>query len=168
MRFDGFEHLLSHFAETSPDAPALRYEKETLGFAALYARVRARAEELKAEGKSCLGLLCDGSLDNVIEIFAGNLAGLQLVLLDASLDAEILKTLIRYTDVDTLWGDEDLKEELELSLMAGVKDGKGKILFFTSGTTERSKAVVLTDHSLCQSAWNGSEKLPLREEDTLL
>ena len=168
MRFDGFEHLLSHFAETSPDAPALRYETETLGFAALYARVQARAKELKAEGKSCLGLLCDGSLDNVIEIFAGNLAGLQLVLLDASLDAEVLKTLIRYTDVDTLWGDEELKEELELSLMAGVKDGKGKILFFTSGTTERSKAVVLTDRSLCQSAWNGSAKLPLTPEDTLL
>ena len=156
MRFDSFEHLLRHFAETSPDAPALRYEKETLSFSQLLARVLARAEELKAEGKTCLGLLCDGSLDNVIEIFAANLAGLQLVLLDASLESEVLKTLIRYTDVDTLWGDEDLKEELELSLMAGVKDGKGKILFFTSGTTERSKAVVLTDHSLCQSAWNGS------------
>jgi long-subunit acyl-CoA synthetase (AMP-forming) len=168
MRFDGFEHLLGYWAETSPDAPALRYERETLSFSALYARVKSRAEELKAEGKSCLGLLCDGSLDNVIEIFAGNLAGLQLVLLDASLDADVLKTLIRYTDVDTLWGDEDLKEELSLSLMAGVKDGKRKILFFTSGTTERSKAVVLTDHSLCQSAWNGSEKLPLSPDDTLL
>ena len=168
MRFDSFEHLLRHFAETSPDAPALRYEKETLSFSQLLARVLARAEELKGEGKTCLGLLCDGSLDNVVEIFAANLAGLQLVLLDASLESEVLKTLIRYTDVDTLWGDEDLKEELELSLMAGVKDGKGKILFFTSGTTERSKAVVLTDHSLCQSAWNGSEKLPLSPDDTLL
>ena len=168
MRFDSFEHLLGHFAETSPDAPALRYEKETLTFATLDARVRARAAELKEEGKSCIGMLCDGSLDNVVEIFAANLAGLQIVLLDASLESDVLKTLIRYTDVDVLWGDEDLKEELELSLMPGVKDGKGKILFFTSGTTERSKAVVLTDHSLCQSAWNGSEKLPLSPEDTLL
>ena len=168
MRFDSFDHLLRHFAEQSPDAPALRYEKETLSFAELYDRVRARAEELRGEGKTCLGLLCDGSLDNVIEIFAANLAGLQLVLLDASLESEVLKTLIRYTDVDALWGDEDLKEELALSLMPGVKDGKGKILFFTSGTTERSKAVVLTDHSLCQSAWNGSAKLPLAPEDTLL
>ena len=168
MRFDSFEHLLSHFAETSPDAPALRYEKETLSFSALRARVLARAGELKAEGKTCLGLLCDGSLDNVVELFAANLAGLQLVLLDASLEPEVLKTLIRYTDVDVLWGDEDLKEELTLSLMGGVKAGRGKILFFTSGTTERSKAVVLTDHSLCQSAWNGSAKLPLSPEDTLL
>ncbi len=168
MRFDSFRHLLSHFAETTPEAPALRYEKETLSFAALYARVTARADALRETGKSCLGLLCDGSLENVIELFAANLAGLQLVLLDASLDGELLKTLIRYTDVDLLWGDEELREELEPALMSGVKDGAGRILFFTSGTTERSKAVVLTDHSLCQSAWNGSAKLPLAPEDTLL
>ena len=168
MRFDSFEHLLGYFAETSPDATALRYGKEKISFSDLLARVRARADELRAEGKSCLGLLCDGSLDNVVEIFAGNLAGLQLVLLDDSLDEEILEMLIRYTDVDTLWGDEDLRKELAPYLTEGVKDGKGKILFFTSGTTERSKAVVLTDHSLCQSAWNGSQKLPLSPEDTLL
>ena len=168
MRFDGFAHLLSHFAQTSPDAPALRWEKETLSFAGLYDRVTARAEALRETGKTCLGLLCDGSLDNVVELFAANLAGLQLVLLDASLDAALLKTLIRYTDADLLWGDEELKEELAPALMPGVRDGKGRILFFTSGTTEQAKAVVLTDHSLCQSAWNGSQKLPLAPEDRLL
>ena len=49
-----------------------------------------------------------------------------------------------------------------------MTDGGGRILFFTSGTTEQARAVVLTDHSLCQSAWNGSEKLPLSPADTLL
>ena len=168
MRFDSFEHLLSHFALSTPDAPALRYEGTTLSFAALFQSVQKRAEELRKGGKSCLGVLCDGSLENVIEIFAASLAGLQIVLLDASLEADVLKTLIRYTDVDLLWGDEELCDELSLALMAGVKDGRGKILFFTSGTTERAKAVVLTDHSLCQSAWNGSAKLPLSSDDTLL
>ena len=168
VRFDSFEHLLSHFAHSTPDAPALRYEATTLSFAALFQTVQKRAEELRKGGKSCLGVLCDGSLENVIEIFAASLAGLQIVLLDASLEADVLKTLIRYTDVDLLWGDEELCDELSLALMAGVKDGRGKILFFTSGTTERAKAVVLTDRSLCQSAWNGSAKLPLSPDDTLL
>ena len=168
MRFDSFEQMLTHFAETSPDAPALRYEDKTLSFTGFLQHVTKRAEELRAEGKSCLGLLCDGSLDCVTELFAANLAGLQLVMLDASLDIGSLRTLIRYTDVDVLWGDEDLKEELSLSLMSGVKNGAGKILFFTSGTTEQSKAVVLTDYSLCQSAWNGSAKLPLSPQDNLL
>ena len=168
MRFDGFESMLSHLAAQTPDAPALRYENTTLSFSGLLERVKARAEELRSGGGSCLGLLADGSLECVIELFAANLAGMQLVMLDASLEPELLKPLIRYTDVDRLWGDEELCEELESALMSGVRDGGGKILFFTSGTTERSKAVVLTDHSLCQSAWNGSQKLPLSPEDTLL
>ena len=49
-----------------------------------------------------------------------------------------------------------------------MTDGGGNILFFTSGTTERAKAVVLTERSLCQSAWNGSAKLPLSPGDILL
>lgn len=168
MRFDSFDQLLSHWASASPDAPALRYEKETLSFRRLDERVRQRAQVLRGSGKSCLGLLADGSMDCVIELLAANLAGLQLVMLDASAPSNLLRTLIHYTDIDLLWGDEDLKEELSLALMPGVRDGAGKILFFTSGTTERAKAVVLTDHSLCQSAYNGAAKLPLRPEDTLL
>ena len=168
MRFDSFRHLLSHWAEQTPDAPALRYTDRGLSFSGLYRAVLDRAEEWRASGKSCLGVLCDGSLDCVVTIFAANLAGLQLVLLDESAPEELLRRLIVYTDIDALWGDADLTEELAPFLTKGVKDGAGRILFFTSGTTERAKAVVLTDHSLCQSAYNGSEKLPLAPEDTLL
>ena len=168
MRFDSFRHLLSCWADRTPDAPALRYGERALSFAGLWEAVQARAEELKASGKSCLGVLCDGSMDCVLTIFGANLAGLQLVLLDESVPEAQLRALMAYTDVDLLWGDVDLVEELSPALTAGVKDGAGRILFFTSGTTERSKAVVLTDHSLCQSAYNGSEKLPLAPEDTLL
>ena len=168
MRFESFRHLLSYWAGERPDAPALRYEKETRSFAALYEDVIRRSEELKQGGRTCVGILADGSLRCVEEIFAANLAGLQIVMLDAMAPEALLKTLIRYTDIDLLWGDEDLCEDLALARMGGVKDGAGKILFFTSGTTEQAKAVVLTDHSLCQSAWNGSAKLPLQTEDTLL
>ena len=168
MRFDSFRHLLSFWAQERPDAPALRYCAETRSFSELYEDVCRRAEELKQGGGSCIGVLADGSLSCVEEIFAANLAGLQIVMLDAMAPEPLLKTLIRYTDIDTLWGDEELCGELEPALMGGVSDGAGKILFFTSGTTEQAKAVVLTDHSLCQSAWNGSAKLPLQPEDTLL
>ena len=168
MRFESFRHMLSYWAQQRPDAPALRYESRTRSFSELYLDVLTRAEELKSAGRSCIGILADGSLACVEEIFAANLAGLQIVMLDAMAPEPLLKTLIRYTDIDTLWGDEDLCEELEPALMGGVSDGAGKFLFVTSGTTEQAKAVVLTDHSLCQSAWNGSAKLPLQPEDTLL
>ena len=168
MRFQSFEELLRHWAEASPSGTALCGEGTELSFRDLLERVLRRADELKQTGKSCLGLLSDGSVDCVTELFAANLAGLQVVMLDESAPEAVLRGLIAYTDVDLLWGDRELCEELEGSLTRGVADGKGKILFFTSGTTERAKAVVLTDRSLCQSAWNGSAKLPLQPEDRLL
>ena len=168
MRFQRFEELLRTWAEKTPEAPALRYGERTLSFSQTWAAVEQRAEELRRSGKSCLGLLSDGSLDCVIELFAANLAGLQIVMLDENAPSVLLRQLLAYTDVDLLWGDVDLVDELNPYLAQGVRDGEGKILFFTSGTTERAKAVVLTDHSLCQSAFNGSEKLPLSPEDTLL
>ncbi len=171
LRFDSFAHMLRYWAEKTPDAPALIYDDggpKELSFAAFRANVQARAEALRAGGKTCLGILADGSIGCVTEIFAAAEAGLQTVMLDASLPETVLGPLMAYTDVDALWGDEDLCEELAPFLTKGVADGAGKILFFTSGTTERSKAVVLTDHSLCQSAWNGGEKLPLQPYDRLL
>lgn len=168
MRFQSFEELLHYWAKESPDRTALCWGQERCSFHELRERVLRRAAELKKLEKSCLGLLADGSMNCVVEIFAANIAGLQLVMLDASAPESILRGLIAYTDIDMLWGDPELCEELEGNLTHGVVEGKGKILFFTSGTTERAKAVVLTDNSLCQSAYNGSAKLPLQPEDRLL
>ena len=168
MRFNRFADLLDHWTAVAPDAPALRYGEKRCTFAHLRDLVHRRADSLREERKTCVGVLSDGSLDCVVEIFAANLAGMQIVMLDENAPEELLRRLIVYTDIDTLWGDPDLAEELSPALTAGVENGEGRILFFTSGTTEQAKAVVLTDHSLCQSAWNGSEKLPLSPRDTLL
>ena len=168
MRFQGFDDLLRHYAEVSPEKTALLDSGTALSYEALLWRVKDRAAELRASGKTCIGVLCNGSLPCVVEIFAASLAGMQIVLLDENSPVSMLRGLIAYTDIDTLWGDPDLCEELVGCLTEGVTDGSGKILFFTSGTTERSKAVVLTDHSLCQSAYNGSAKLPLSPDDRLL
>ena len=168
MRYLSFDQMLTCLAESAPDGCAVRYGERRVTFRQLRDRVRTRAEELRRDGRTCLGVLSDGSLDCVTEIFAANLAGMQIVMLDENAPEEVLRQLIVYTDVDALWGDADLVEELTPALTGGVADGRDRILFFTSGTTERAKAVVLTGHSLCQSAWNGSSKLPLSPEDTLL
>ncbi|MBQ9686135.1 MAG: acyl--CoA ligase [Oscillospiraceae bacterium] len=171
MRFESFEQMLSHYAEKQPEAPALIFseaEKKTLSYAELLLAVRELAAAYRADGKSCIGILSDGSAPCVISIFAAVMAGLQVVMLDAKLPEETLGALMQYTDVDCLWGDDELCEALLPYLTQGVADGAGRILFFTSGTTERSKAVVLTEHSLCQSAYNGGAKLPLAPSDRLL
>jgi len=168
MRFVSFSQMLSHRAAETPSAPALCFGEKSLSFAALNRAVTERAAVLSRQGKSCLGVLTDGSLACVTEIFAAVQAGLQVVLLDTAAPDELLRELIAYTDIDSLWGDGELVEALAPYLTNGVTDGRGKLLFFTSGTTERAKAVVLTEQSLCASAYNGGAMLPLSASDRLL
>ncbi len=172
MRFSGFSELLAYWAERTPDAPALRFEDggvaAELTYDELARDVAARAKELKAGGKTCEGIFADGSRACVIEIFAAVRAGLQVVMLDESVPTPALRELLPYADIDALWGEGTLCGELSGDLTDGVRSGAGKLLFFTSGTTERSKAVVLTEQSLCASAYNGATLLPLYPEDTLL
>ena len=172
MRFSGFEELLSTYASSAPDAPALIYEDEgirTITFSALYETVKAETAEWKSSGKHCVGILSDGSFACVTAILAANIAGLQIVMLDGAAPLSTLKGCIPYADIDCLWGDEELCEELRPFLTDGPSgDYSDQILFFTSGTTSSSKAVTLTGKSLMSSAWNGSQKLPLDPSDTLL
>ena len=173
MRFDSFSEMLRFRAAVSPDAPALTDGKKSYTFSELRDAAESRAGKLRAEKKACLAVMTEGTADCVIEIFAANAAGMQLVLLDSSLDDEVLARLLLWTGANAIFGDEELKEAMtpylkdpEHSETASyIEDG---ILFFTSGTTDSSKAVVLTGKSLMASAWNGSQMLPLREGDVLL
>ena len=181
-KFNSFAEALRFFAHNDPERPLLVYEdggapvkKSRADFAA---SVLARAEEMRTFGMTCLGVLCDGSLDCVETIFASAVAGLQTVLLDENAADTLLQEQIRQTDIDILWSsDPDLVEELTPYLTDGITPRADSsdssvegsdILFFTSGTTASSKAVVLTDRSLLTAAYNGSCMLPLSQDDTLL
>ena len=183
MRFESFSDMLKYRAAASPEAPALMDGRHVYTFSGLNEAVEERAEMLRAGGKTCLAVMTEGTGDCVIEIFAANAAGLQTVLLDPSVDDDVLIRLVQLTDADAVYGDEELKEMLAPYLTKGIPDETDaavthpsdrksvrcdRILFFTSGTTQSSKAVVLTGKSLCSSAWNGSQMLPLHECDTLL
>ena len=173
MRFQGLYHMLSFYASESGDRTALIYEaggeKVRLSYFELFDLVQRRANDLRASGKTSIGILTDGSLDCVITIMASIVSGLQTVLLDENTPDALLKGYIAYTDIDFLWSsDSELTREFSPYLTGGVKSGVGRVLFFTSGTTSRSKAVVLTDESLMSSAYNGGSLLPLEEDDVLL
>ena len=187
MRFSSFFEILEHYSKISPDAAALKYKERSWTFSALEKEAAARAEQLRQSGKTCLAVLSDGSAECVINIFAANHAGLQVVMLDETLPEDLLAQLLAYSDADMLWtADEELAEILKPALIRTSDEGRAaepasasaskpdegsaadRILFFTSGTASRSKAVALTGKSLCSSAWNGSQMLPLSPDDTLL
>ena len=173
MRFQSLYHMLSYWASESGQAPALVFEaegeKRTLTYFELFDAVQRRANELSAGGRTSLGILADGSLECVVTIMSSIVSGMQTVLLDENTPDALLKGYIAYTDIDCLWAsDPELTDEFSAYLTSGVKNGGGKVLFFTSGTTSRSKAVVLTDESLMSSAYNGGSLLPLAPGDVLL
>ncbi len=168
MRFYGFREMISFYADRAPDAPAFLIGgvegPQAVSYREFFADVTERADSLRKTGKTCLGVLCDGSYECVTAVFAAVEAGMQTVLLSENAAPE----QISYTDVDWLWGDEDAVDELATALTDGVTDGAGKVLFFTSGTTAKTKAVVLTEQSLCASAYNGGSLLPLSPDDILM
>ena len=169
--------MIGHYAERTPDAPALRYAREgvmmTMTYGELRAKIREEIDYLRGLGveAACHGFLLGDSVSpaELVGLFAAVEMGEQVVMLDANTPVPILRGLLPYTDVDTITADNELSKELKPNLcQPKIKNGAGKVLFFTSGTTERSKAVVLTEKSLCSSAYNGGALLPLTERDTLL
>ena len=168
-RFYNFSELLRHYARLSPDAPALKDGHYVLSFAELYSRVQDRAGLIAQARRSCVAVVAESSIDCVIQVFAASAAGLRIVMLDETLPDEVLKALIRHTEADLVWSSDPefyvpVKRPAEGELPAAADS----ILFFTSGTTSRSKAVMLSARSLCASAWNGSQMHPLKPSDTLL
>ena len=171
MRFSGFRHLLEYLAENRQDDTAFIYEDNgicRMTYGEFYVAVLLRSQQLQESGKTCIAVFADGSLASIIKIFAAVIGGLQTVMLDPSTPEEHLGELIRYADCDTVYGRQEHIDLCTPYLTDGIIDGTGRILFFTSGTTSRAKAVVLSDYSLMQSAWNGSQMLPLKEGDLLL
>lgn len=177
-KFDNFKDLLRSLEKNDPERPALLFEKDgapaSMSRADFASAVFETAGDLRSLGRSCLGVICDGSLSCVETIFASAVAGMQTVLLDQNASDDLLREQIRLTDVDLLWSsDEELVEELTPFLTKGIAgtpsaEGESDILFFTSGTTSSSKAVVLTDRSLMAAAYNGSSKVALSADDTLM
>ena len=104
-------------------------------------------------------------------MFAAVQAGLQVAFVDSAMPDQVLAPLLRSVDADCVWAPTDARrEQLEKLLEPALAPefGTHGVLFFTSGTTSSSKAVVLTDQSLMASAFNGSSLLPLAPDDTLL
>lgn len=177
MRYTGFAELLSNGCKRFPSKPALIFDvcgtTQTITYNELYKSVLARRDELSSLPTECLGLYAHVTPEWIITMFASVLAGKRTVLLDYSQSTETARELIMHAEVDSLYTD-DVEEDAKLSPFLcpvhTVDHGneEGKLLFFTSGTMQASKAVVLTSRALCSSAWNGQQMLPCGEDDTVL
>lgn len=176
MKFVSFGELLSRNATQYGDKPAFRFQTDdgilTKTHAEFFDDVNARKAEFAALPEGAIGLYRAYTYDWIKDMFASVLAGRQTVLIDPSVDGALLQKIAVYADVTHFVTDETTEDEVASLALAPVpvatEKGEGKLLFFTSGTTGASKAVVLTSKSLCASAWNGNDKLTCRPDDNLL
>ncbi len=126
-------------------------------------------DEFNGADWSCAGIILDNSVDCLAALFASVITGRQTVLLNPMSPVEELKTAIAYADVEHLIYDPACYNEKNVAMLMPslhkpskahiAPAGKeGDVLFFTSGTTELAKAVVLTPRALCCSAYECAKR----------
>ncbi len=165
-RFDDFASLLS---AQDPASEAFRFEDEKEQIRSLsFAEFRAKVASFPVPEAFCVGLLCDGSIDMVTAFFALARAGKRIVMISPMEEEETLRGQIRKTHIETLIGKSVNFSNEDLPLSTHMGEREPGILFFTSGTTSATRAVTLTEASLCASAFNGGSLLPLSKEDRML
>ena len=142
------------------DGPALLYAENdavaSLSYRELYDAVQKEAEVISASDAEPVDLLYDDHTPAcVIRIFANTIAGRDTLFGDMALPEEVLS---------------DIRQQILLrrQTMQEPADREGELFFFTSGTTSRSRVVILTGRSLAKSAWCGQSMLSCRPGDILL
>ena len=166
-KFSSFEELVADFPSRS--GVALRYADEDdvihdISYADLAGMIISEMHHVKAECSNVEVLLDEGTPDSLISIFAHVMAGCDIILADPMVPEEFTeRAAAAATAAKT--AREAMRDGQGRVLGAR---GEGELLFFTSGTTSRSKIVRLTSKSFCTSAWSGQSMLACGEGDVIL
>ena len=156
-KFRSFIELTEDFA--TRDKIALIFSDEdgnkgSISYAELADRIKRRAAEISEKGSGTDYVYATPDVDAIVEIFAEVYARRCIIMADPMMPEQVLKEAVAGAN-------RYICEVTE-------KKGDGEMLFFTSGTTSRSKLVRLTSKSLCCSAWSGQCMLPCNEDDIIL
>ena len=166
-KFSSFKELVSDFETRS--GTALRYADENdsicdISYPELAAMIQSEMRSIMAENSSVEVVFDEQSPDTIVKIFAHVMAGCDIIIADPLLPEEFTANA-----AEAAAGAKAAREAMRDSRgrVIGAK-GEGELLFFTSGTTSRSKIVRLTSQSFCTSAWSGQSMLACGEGDVLL
>lgn len=157
IRYDSFRELTEAFATRDGAALVFTAEDGSIGsvsYRELADRIMSRAGELAGKGPGTDAVIAAPTVDSVVEIFASAVACRCIIMADPMMPEQVIKEAVAGANKYVC----DVTE----------RRGDGEMLFFTSGTTSRSKAVRLTSNSLCCSAWSGQNMLACGPDDTIL
>lgn len=164
IRYPSIMHMLE---AQDPESIALTYDDEGTITNLTFSEVKEEVLLTSIDKtKKCVGILCDGSLSTLFEIMAYIHNKITIVLLSPNDKKELIQEQINAVGIDYIVGDSIYKDELIPVDVAFAP--RNKIIFFTSGTTNKAKGVILTEEKVCAAAYNGSSCLELSPKDELL
>ena len=161
-------------------------DQKSISYAELADMIRNAESEIRLSGIRSELIVTDHEPATLIRIFACVISGCDVILIDENMPDETLFALARMAGAESIYAsDSDLQEELceacgcaprwyqagddSCRLSSGIDDNReGRLIFFTSGTTGSSKAVVLTSESLLCSSFSGQSMLPCGPGDIIL
>ncbi len=135
-------------------APALVYEQEgapkSISYDELYNKIHQCRDYTPGDVQI---LVTHPAPETIIRILAAVCSGCDLILCDEKVPEEITSSL---------------KDRIQSSHTGMPARQEGRLYFFTSGTSQRSRSVVLTPQSLLLSTAGGQAMLPCSEKDRIL
>lgn len=166
-KYTSFEELVTEFYNR--DGIAIRYADEDdvihdVSYSELAKLIFDEVLHVRAECSAAEVITAEQNLDCVVSIFAHGIADCDIILADPMMPETITAAALKTVET-ARYGRENRRDRRGRLIL---KKPEGEILFFTSGTTSRSKIVRLTSESLCASAWSGQSMLACGKDDVIL
>lgn len=162
--YENFEELLCQMASLYPDSTAAYYDDGGVVKRLTFGGLLSAAKKVPVPSEERIGVFSGEGIRPMLNVLACAFAGKKIAMLTPVSNEADVAAQIAAAGSDAIMGDE-YKKNYPRSADRGED---GEMLFFTSGTTARSKAVELSQSILCAAAFNGSSMLPLSPKDVLL
>lgn len=165
-RFASFEELMNAFRER--EGAAIKYavddEIKNVTYPELAEMIANEILHVKAACSSVEVIRTEQTLETIIQIFAHVIAGCDVIMADPMIPDEFTDRALMVAEAAK--AEREVRRDARGRLV--MEKTEGELLFFTSGTTSKSKIVRLTSKSFCTSAWSGQSMLACGEGDILL
>lgn len=180
-KYTTIEEMIRAVTEQNPARAAVvfaqRHEKVSISYQDFLDALLAKKDHYASMAWQCIGLSAPASPAWILSALGAAMAGKRVVLLDPGLTPEEAEAIVKDTGIDYFYcDDKDKRSAVQAQKMAnyqghtagGEIEAGGSFLFFTSGTTEAGRAVVLSQRALLAAVEHGQKLLSCGPDDIIL